>query len=130
MNWEYEKTLLGFKPVNKWTTERIQKFWERCRFRKEIIWDGLQNFDCWRDPYNNPCAPPDIHDLNAIFRYAVPRVIATNRWLGIFTVTYSTGVMYCCVITWEGKEIAQTENSELALALAEAIEKVLEATDE
>ena len=98
----------------EWTPEKEQKFWERCGFRyydKAIAETPAGDFII-----------PDITDLNALFKYAVPKV---KRWEMGSCPNDTIFAIVCQESRFPSEAVAETP----ALALAEAIEKALEATD-
>lgn len=67
-----------------------------------------------------------FNDLNACFKWLVPKLINANRWLGMITVDYSWGVQYTFAITEEDKTNIEFSDKEPAQALCGAILKLIE----
>jgi len=94
----------------EWTPEKEEEFWEKC---------GIYELsdDRWSYPDCGIRSKPDIHDLNALFKYAVPvaKKLKPKGWL--------TGTIQGIF------EEYSLNDRDFALALAEALWKALETND-
>jgi hypothetical protein len=112
------------------TEEQIKKFWEWCGLYKDLATNGERYWFMGEEivsPTNEEGNP--IIDLNNLFKYAVPKLIATGHWLGMITTQLSSDTQYTFAIYVEKyKDKAEHEASDKdpALALFWAISKVIE----
>ena len=122
--------------MNEPTEEQIKKFWEWCGWKRIPL--GKHNFHYergekvmdWLAPDSDRSSTrlPDI-DLNNLFKYAVPKVLATGHWLGMITTQLSSGTQYTFVIyveKYRDKAEHEASDRDPALALFWAIYKVME----
>ena len=123
---------MGFEMTeqNEWTTERQKRFWEAIPTEHE--WQSTE--DKWGNLKCKWCGEirpksmlvttkcrPDITDLNALFKWAVPMLFKytlETSWL-------PDGKYHVATATYEGKWSGLVYSKDPAQALAEAIEKAL-----
>ena len=108
--------------MTEWDNDRIKRFWEARG------WHWWEDGQCWAYGESGISRElPDIHDLNALFRYAVPKL--QDRGYGfVLTDSQSKPPFWCelyCSDTSHEVPSVVVANEDMALCLAEAIEKVL-----
>ena len=121
------------------TDEQIKEFWEWCGFSRRLPegragyhWEQCVKVMNWMSPdykeiYKSMSFLPPI-DLNNLFKWAVPKVIASGHWLGMITIQMSIGTQYTFAIYVEKyKDKAEHEgrDKDPALALFWAIWEVI-----
>ena len=96
-----------------WDTERIKRFWEACGFLTGANGAFTMGWYKYPDSLLLRDELPDITDLNALFKWAVPKV---QEKMAKYKVMHLLKDWVEAIVIWD-KDPAQ--------ALAEAIEKAL-----
>ena len=114
--------------MTEWDNDRQRGFWEACGFEViKRIWLG-ETIHRTQWVHGKGCDSiilpelPDIHDLNALFKYAVPEALKTYK-VAMFSEPKGYSVYFFRDSDACSKTAAFDPNP--ALALAEAIEKVI-----
>ena len=116
--------------MTEWDNDRQRRFWEACgikRGRKVEVAGVSEDVYNWNYPDGwTRLNPPDIHSLNDLFKYAVPKLMEQGYTIMCESVKEGISVLYeWCFTRGENEGIWQALDKDPALALAEAIEKVI-----
>jgi len=117
--------------MTEWDNERQRRFWEACgikRGRKVEVAGFSDDVYNWSYPDGwTRLNPPDIHDLNVLFKYAVPKVIELGDSVTILCLPHNSYEVEIQLHNGHPVhyETVSAINRDIALCLAEAIEKVI-----
>lgn len=102
-----------------------QRFWKRLGWQH--IPESEHYFPHWQDPRGEKFKYlPDINSLDALFKYAVPRLVEKLGW----EKTLDLIVDAIDKVIWEAPDGTTDYDERFAQALALAIDKVMEAQSE
>ena len=103
------------------TEKQIKRFWEWCGFN----FAGDEGYVGFPNGTLHPIGDTPPVDLNNLFKYAVPKLMKTNQWVGMISTQMSKGTQYTFVVYKSGDIIGDSDNTDPALALFWAIWKVI-----
>jgi len=107
------------------TEEQIKELWEKLADDVEHYNEDKHRHYRFGEEWTED--EPSI-DLNNLFRWAVPKVIAGGHWLGMITTEMSSGTQYTFAIyvqKYKTKPEHEASNKDPALALFWAIWEVI-----
>ena len=118
--------------MTEWDNDRQKRFWKACGcvqasgvLKRDFHYEFGAKVGDWRWPDGSQCNHgrlPDIHDLNALFKYAVPKLYMYE----LNNANEEHEVMACVLLTdADDDEFVCKRGKDVALTLAEAIEKVI-----
>ena len=123
--------------MTEWDNDRQKRFWEACGcvqasgvLKRDFHYEFGAKVGDWRWPDGSGCKHgrlPDIHDLNVLFKYAVPKVIELGDSVTILCLPHNSYEVEIQLHNGHPVhyETVSAINRDIALCLAEAIEKVI-----